>query len=46
MRRLRYEQQREKERVLAQYEAIKSQVNPHFLFNSFNTLMAMIKDEL
>lgn len=26
----------------AQYQALRSQVNPHFLFNSFNTLNALI----
>lgn len=28
--------------VEAQYQALRSQVNPHFLFNSFNTLNALI----
>jgi ligand-binding sensor domain-containing protein len=30
--------------VQSQYEALKSQVNPHFLFNSFNTLIAFIEE--
>lgn len=34
-----------KEKVEYQYETLKSQVNPHFLFNSFNTLMAIIESE-
>ena len=28
----------------AQYEMLKQQVNPHFLFNSLNTLKAMVED--
>ncbi|MGV8136918.1 MAG: sensor histidine kinase [Mangrovibacterium sp.] len=31
-----------KANVESSYEALKSQVNPHFLFNSFNTLSSMI----
>lgn len=42
---LQQKQEREKQQVRAQYEALKSQVNPHFLFNSFNTLMALIEDD-
>lgn len=38
-------QEREKEKVRAQYEALRSQVNPHFLFNSFNTLMGLIEQD-
>lgn len=30
------------ERVLFEYEYLKSQVNPHFLFNSLNTLTSLI----
>ena len=33
-----------KEKVESQYEALKSQINPHFLFNSFNTLIAIIEE--
>ncbi|GAB4022802.1 histidine kinase [Spirosoma migulaei] len=29
----------------AQYELLKQQVNPHFLFNSLNTLKAMVESE-
>ena len=29
----------------AQLDVLKNQVNPHFLFNSFNTLVAIIPDE-
>ncbi len=34
----------EKEKVLSQYEALKNQVNPHFLFNSMNTLAGIIPE--
>jgi ligand-binding sensor domain-containing protein len=34
----------EKEKVKSQFEALKSQINPHFLFNSFNTLAAIIEE--
>lgn len=32
----------ENEKTLAQYQALKKQLNPHFLFNSFNTLINLI----
>jgi Histidine kinase/Y_Y_Y domain/Two component regulator propeller len=35
----------EKEKIIAQYEAIRSQVNPHFLFNTFSTLIAVIEND-
>jgi two-component system, LytTR family, sensor kinase len=31
-----------KERIEAQYETLKSQVNPHFLFNSLNVLTTLV----
>lgn len=34
----------QKEKVESQFEALKSQINPHFLFNSFNTLAAIIEE--
>ena len=34
----------EKEKVESQLEALKSQINPHFLFNSFNTLATIIEE--
>jgi CheY-like chemotaxis protein len=34
--------QQQKEQVQSQYEALRSQVNPHFLFNSLNTLSLLI----
>lgn len=33
-----------KEKVESQYETLKSQINPHFLFNNFNTLVAIIEE--
>jgi ligand-binding sensor domain-containing protein len=32
------------ESIRSQYEALKSQINPHFLFNSFNTLISFIEE--
>ncbi len=32
------------ERIISQFETLKSQVNPHFLFNSLNTLTALIEE--
>ncbi len=32
-----------KERIEFQFETLKNQVNPHFLFNSFNTLISIIE---
>lgn len=34
----------EKERVVAQLENLRNQVNPHFLFNCLNTLHALVYD--
>lgn len=33
------------EQIRGQYELLKSQVSPHFLFNSFNTLLALIEED-
>jgi two-component system, LytTR family, sensor kinase len=30
------------EKTLAQYQVLKNQINPHFLFNSFNTLIGLV----
>lgn len=38
-------QQLKQENVLSQLESLKSQVNPHFLFNSLNTLAALIPED-
>lgn len=42
--RLQREAWLKKEMVESQYEALKSQINPHFLFNSFNTLVGIIEE--
>lgn len=31
------------ENIIAKYEALKQQINPHFLFNSLNTLKSLIR---
>lgn len=43
--RLKHSEQLQKEIIEFQFETLKSQVNPHFLFNSFNTLMAIIEED-
>ncbi len=41
----RWENERlEHENALAQFEMLKQQVNPHFLFNSFNILKTLVKN--
>lgn len=35
----------EKEKIKFQLDTLKSQVNPHFLFNSFNTLISIIEND-
>ena len=35
----------QRERMVFEYEHLKSQVNPHFLFNSLNTLVNLIEDD-
>ena len=35
----------QEEKIKSQYEVLKSQINPHFLFNSFNTLMSLIDED-
>lgn len=35
----------ENQNVIAQYETLKSQVNPHFLFNSLNILSSLIRHD-
>ncbi len=34
----------EKENIQSQYETLKSQINPHFLFNTLNTLATLIEE--
>lgn len=38
-------EQLKKVNLQSQYESLKSQVNPHFLFNTLNTLSSLIADE-
>ena len=35
----------QKQQILSQFEALKNQVNPHFLFNSMNALTALIQSD-
>jgi len=42
---INYEQQKEKQKLTAQLTMLKSQLNPHFLFNSFNTLINIIEKD-
>lgn len=42
--RLKREAQQRRQATEAQLNALKAQISPHFLFNSFNTLMAVIED--
>ncbi len=41
---LEREAQLKREKVESQFAALKSQINPHFLFNSFNTLITIIEE--
>ena len=40
---LQSEQDLKRENLIAKYEALKNQVNPHFLFNSLNTLTGVVE---
>lgn len=42
---LRASERLKKEHTISQLEALKNQVNPHFLFNSLNTLAALIPED-
>ena len=44
-RKLLVSKKMEYERVLSQFELLKSQINPHFLFNSLNTAYALISKD-
>ncbi|MEZ5197033.1 MAG: histidine kinase [Bacteroidales bacterium] len=44
-KRLRKKQEALRERIRFQFENLKSQINPHFLFNSFSTLVALIDQD-
>ncbi|MCI4666572.1 MAG: histidine kinase [Bacteroidia bacterium] len=37
--------QQEKEIIIAQFETLKNQVNPHFLFNSLNVLSSLVHED-
>jgi two-component system LytT family sensor kinase len=39
-------EQLEKEFLSSKFEALKNQINPHFLFNSLNTLSALIHEDV
>lgn len=45
LRRLRQEARREREKIEFEFQVLKNQVNPHFLFNSFSTLMSLIEEQ-
>lgn len=38
-------EKQEKQHIISRYEALKNQVNPHFLFNSLNTLSNLIHED-
>ena len=44
-KRLAWETALQKEKIASQFETLKSQINPHFLFNSFNTLVTVIEED-
>lgn len=44
-RRLRRMEEGERDKIRTQYELLRNQVNPHFLFNSFNTLSGLIEED-
>jgi len=37
-------QQMKQEKIQFQFQVLRNQINPHFLFNSFNTLVSIIED--
>ena len=42
---LKREQKLREEKLKFQYETLKNQVNPHFLFNSLNTLSSLVSKD-
>jgi two-component system, LytTR family, sensor kinase len=42
---LKREQKLAQEKLIFQYETLKTQVNPHFLFNSLNTLSSLVRSD-
>lgn len=43
-KRIQNESQRNKEMIESQFQSLRAQINPHFLFNSFNTLITIIEE--
>ena len=43
---LKREQKLKEEKLIFQYETLKNQVNPHFLFNSLNTLSSLVAKDV
>ncbi|MBL7814070.1 MAG: histidine kinase [Saprospiraceae bacterium] len=43
--RLNFQAELKREKIESQLEMLKSQISPHFLFNSFNTLIATIEND-
>ena len=43
---LNREQKLNEEKLIFQYETLKNQVNPHFLFNSLNTLSSLVSKDV
>lgn len=44
-KRLREKEQRKKEQIEFEFQTLKNQINPHFLFNSFSTLISIIEEK-
>ncbi len=42
---LRHLEKLRSEKIQFQFEVLRNQINPHFLFNSFNTLISIIDDD-
>ncbi len=45
METLKSEEKLKQENLMAKYEALKNQVNPHFLFNTLNTLTGIVEKD-
>jgi hypothetical protein len=43
--RLKHVQQLQQEKIQFQFQVLRNQINPHFLFNSFNTLISIIEED-
>lgn len=42
---IKNEEELKRENLIARYEALKNQVNPHFLFNTLNTLTGVVEQD-